>query len=86
MNMKLGPNKMGHCYKPAPYHSYKAKIRKDKTRWIGNVHFEYDSISLNAIFNIDDIKSMPAFPKTTVWHNTSSNEVVYGDHNEELPF
>ena len=185
--MKLGPNKMGHCYKPALYHSYKAKKRKDKTRWIGNVHFEYDifnladeydgrvlnakikegkidepfyisqrvkpfgeqkkftgkplsscfvskgcvleyfdgvvliqnheminlcdrpvnsvrsylnsnnyrdivsivdddSISLNAIFNIDDIKSMPAFPKTTVWHNTSSNEVVYGDHNEELPF
>ena len=48
MNMKLGPNKVEHYYQPAPYHSYKAKIRKDKTRWIANANFEYE------IFNLAD--------------------------------
>ena len=46
--MKLGPNKVEHYYQPAPYHSYKAKIRKDKTRWIANANFEYE------IFNLAD--------------------------------
>lgn len=40
--MKLGPNKVGHYYQPAPYHSYKAKKLNDKTRWIANAKFEYD--------------------------------------------
>lgn len=48
MNMKLGPNKVGHYYQPAPYHSYKAKKLNDKTRWIANAKFEYD------IFNLAD--------------------------------
>lgn len=48
MNMKLGPNKVGHYYQPAPYHGYKAKKLNDKTRWIANAKFEYD------IFNLAD--------------------------------
>lgn len=45
----FGPNAQGHVYKPAPYHGFKAKNLKDKTRWIGDANFEF------SIFNIADV-------------------------------
>ena len=72
---KFGPNKMGHCYQPVSYHSYRAKKRNDKTRWIENANFEYD------IFNLSDehdgriLKNNP-FIKDERWVN-DDNKGLY---------
>ena len=52
----FGPNKLGHIYKPAPYHGYKAKKLKDKTRWIDDANFEY------SIFNLADVHTELPYP------------------------
>lgn len=68
-----------------PVNSVRSYLNSNNYRDIVSI-VDDDSISLNAIFNIDDIKSQPAFPKTTVRHDNSSKGVVYGGQNEELPF
>lgn len=68
-----------------PVNSVRSYLNSNNYRDIVSI-VDDDSISLNAIFNIDDIKSQPAFPKTAVRHDNSSKGVVYGDLNEELPF
>lgn len=44
----FGPNKIGHVYKPAPYHGVKAKCRSGKTRWAHPASAEYH------VFNLAD--------------------------------
>lgn len=53
----FGPNGQGHVYKPAPYHSYKAAKRKDKTRWVDDANFEY------SIFNLADVHTGLPYPE-----------------------
>jgi len=43
-----GPNAVGHTYRPAEYHSIKAKKRKGKTRWAHPATAEYH------VFNLAD--------------------------------
>lgn len=45
---EFGPNSVGHKYKPASYHGYKAKKTKGKTRWKYPVAAEYH------VFNLAD--------------------------------
>ncbi len=53
----FGPNGQGHVYKPAPYHSYKAAERKDKTRWVDDANFEF------SIFNLADVHTGLPYPE-----------------------